>query len=80
MVQALFNLGEHENRILQIVKGKYGFSNKSDVVNFIINKFEERFLEPELRPEYLEKLSKIEKQKGIRFKSVEELRESIEHA
>ena len=77
MVQAIINLGEHEDRILTIVKGKFGFKNKSEAVNFVIDRFEEELLEPQLRPEYIEKLEKIKKQKGIRFKSVKELRKQI---
>jgi hypothetical protein len=79
MVQAIITLNEHEDRILNIIKGKFGFKNKSEAMNFIINKYEEE-IEPELRPEYIEKLKKIRKQKGIRFSSVEELRKSIENA
>ena len=52
MVQAIINVGNHEDRILTIVKGKYGLRTKSDAVNFVINKFEEELLEPQLRPEY----------------------------
>ena len=80
MVQAVISLGEFEDRILTIVKGKFGFKNKSDAINFVIDKFEEEILEPELRPEYVEKLNKIKKQKGIRFKSIDELRKHIENA
>ena len=80
MAQTLVKLGEHEDRVLTIVKGKYGFKNKSDAVNFVIDKFEGEFLEPELKPEYVEKLRKIQKQKGIPFKSVEELRKHIKDA
>ena len=80
MAQAIVNLGEYEDRVLTIVKGKYGLKNKSEAVNFVIDKFEEEFLEPELKPEFIEKLKKIEKQEGIPFKSMEELRRSIEHA
>jgi len=80
MVQTLVHLGKYEDRVLMVVKGKYGFRNKSDAVNFIIDKFEEAFLEPELRPEYLEKLNGIERQEGIRFKSVQELRRNLEDA
>jgi len=35
-----------------------------------MHEYEEAFLEPELRPEYVAKLQKIKKQKGIVFKSV----------
>lgn len=80
MVQAIVNIGEYEDRVLTIVKGKFGLKNKSEAVNFVIDKYEEVLLEPELRPEYIEKLSKIKNQKGIRFKSIDDLRKSIENA
>ena len=35
-------------------------------------------IEPEVRPEYLEKLNKIKKEKGIPFKSIAELRSILE--
>jgi len=76
MVQAIVSLGEYEDRILTIVKGKYGFKNKSDAMNFVIDKFEQELLGPELRPEYLEKLTKIRKGKYIKFNSINELRKS----
>ena len=50
MVQTLLELGEHQDRVINIVKGKYGIKNKSSAINFVIDKFEEEFLEPELRP------------------------------
>ena len=74
MVQAIIDLKERQNRVLNIVKGKYGLRNKSDAINLVISKFEEEFLEPELRPEYVKKLQKIRKGKYIKFNSVEELR------
>lgn len=80
MTQAIVELGDNQDRVLNIVKGKYGFRNKSDAVNFVITKFEEEILEPELKPEYVDKLGKILNQKGARFKSVEALRKSIENA
>lgn len=80
MAQTLVRLGDHENRVLNVVKEKYGLKNKSDAVNFVIDRFEEELLEPALRPEYIKKLKKIEKQKGISFKSIEELRKYIEDA
>ena len=65
MVQAIVNLGEHEDRVLTIVKGKYGLKNKSDAMNFVISQFEEEILEPNLRPEYKAKLKKILKSKHL---------------
>ncbi len=80
MVKAMITLGEKQDRILTIVKGKYGLKTKSEAINLVIDKFEEEILEPPLRPEFVEKLNKIKKQKGLRFKNVDELRKSIENA
>ena len=74
MTQAIVNLDEYEDRVINIVKGKYGLKNKSEAINFIIEKFEQQFLEPELKPEYIEKVSKIEKQKAIRIGSIEDFK------
>lgn len=78
MVQAIVNLGEYEDRVLTIVKGKFGLKNKSDAINLVIKKFEEQFLEPELRPQYVKRLMKIDKEKGIPFKTMADLRREIE--
>ncbi|HLD18880.1 MAG TPA: DUF2683 family protein [Candidatus Nanoarchaeia archaeon] len=79
MVQAVVNLGENEDRILSIVKGKYGLKNKSDAVNMIIDKYGEQLLEPELRPEYGKEILKINKGKHTKFSSIDELRKAIEN-
>jgi len=79
MVQAIINLGEHEDRLLTIVRGKFGLKNKSEAVNFVIDKYGEELLEPELRPEYKEKLLKIDKGKFKRFVSIDNLRKEIEN-
>jgi hypothetical protein len=79
MPQAIINLGEREDRILTIVKGKYGLKNKSDAINMVINQFEESLLEPELKPEFKQELLKIDKGKFKKFKSIEDLRKEIEN-
>lgn len=76
MVQNILDIGEREDRILNIVKAKYGLKNKSDAVALLAKIYEESFLEPELKPEYLEKLGKIRKGKYIKFSSIEELRKA----
>ena len=80
MVQAIIDIDERANRVLNIVKAKYGLKDKSQAIDLMAEQYEEEILEPELRPEYVEKLHKIKKQKGIRFKSVEDLRKQIENA
>ena len=81
MVQSIISLDEHKDRILNIIKGKYGLKNKSEAVNLVIEKFEEEFLEPELRPEYIEKIRDIEKRGRFKeYKSLKALRKEIENA
>ncbi len=79
MVQAVINIDDHANRILNIVKAKYGLRDKSQAINIVVTEYEENFLEPELRPEYVEKLNRIEEQKGIKFRNISELRRLIEN-
>ena len=78
MVQNIIIIGEREDRILNIVKAKYGLKNKSEAISFIAKNYEESFLEPELKPEYIENLEKIRKGKYIKFNSVEELKKATE--
>ena len=65
MVQAMININEESNRVLNIVKAKYGLKDKSEAINIVVKEYEENFLEPELRPTYKNKLLKIIKGKHI---------------
>lgn len=78
MVQSIIDIDERNDRILNIVKAKYGLKNKSQAIAMLAKIYEDSFLEPELRPEYIEKLNKIKREKGIRFKDITELRKVIE--
>jgi hypothetical protein len=77
MVQATISLEEHNDRILSIIKGKYGLKNKSDAINFAIARFAQE-LEPEIRPEYVQKIKKLEKEKPIAFRTMKEFDKLIE--
>ena len=72
----IINIGEQEDRILNIVKAKYGLKNKSQAVSLVVKIYTESFLEPELRPEFMKKLEKIRKGKYIEYNSVDELRKA----
>jgi len=81
MVQNIIDIEGRVDRILNIVKAKFGLKNKSQAVALIAKIYEESFLEPELRPEYLEKLRKIDKGNHSRiFSSIEELDSYIKNA
>ena len=76
MVQAVIDIDESANRVLNVVKAKYGLKDKSEAINLVVSEYEESFLEPELRPEYLEKLTKIRKGRYIKYGSIDELRKA----
>ncbi len=80
MVQALIQIDENTNRVLNVVKAKYGLKDKSEAIQLVVEKYIEDENEPELRPEFVEKLKNIKKQKGFKFKSINELRKHIENA
>jgi len=66
MTQALITLNENINRVLNIVKAKYDLKDKSETIEYIVKKFIEYENEPELKPEFIEKINKIKKEKSIR--------------
>lgn len=58
MVQAVINIEEKTNRVLNIVKAKFGLKDKSQAINLVVDEYEQNFLEPELRPEYKLRIKK----------------------
>lgn len=65
MVQAVININENVNRVLNIVKAKFGLRDKSEAINLVVSEYEQTTLEPELRHEYKNKLDKIVKGKHL---------------
>ncbi|MCJ7694660.1 MAG: DUF2683 family protein [Anaerolineaceae bacterium] len=78
MVQAIINIEEHTNRILNIIKAKYILKDKSSAIDLMATQYEEEILEPELKPEYIEKAKKIIQQKPINVGSVDDLRDRLD--
>lgn len=65
MVRALVELDEKTNRVLNIVKAKKGLKDKAEAIKFVVAEYVEYEREPELKPEFTEKMQKIRKQKSI---------------
>ncbi len=66
MVKAIININDRANRVLNIVKAKHGLRNKSDAINKVVNEYGRSLLEPELRPEFIEKIKKRQKEKTVK--------------
>jgi len=62
MVQALVEINDNTNRVLNVVKAKYALKDKGEAIEFLVGEYIDFKEEPELRPEF------IQKQKGIRVK------------
>ena len=78
MVKALINICGRTNRILNIVKARYGLRDKSSAIDTVTERYGEEILEPELRPEYVEKFKKVVKGKHIHIGTMSDLRKRYE--
>ena len=72
MVKAMIDIDKRTNQVLNIVKAQYGLKDKSEAIEKVVDIFEEEVMEPELRPDYIDKIKKIRKEKSIKVKSFEE--------
>lgn len=70
MVKSLINLSSYEDMVVNIVKAKYGFRNKNEAIRFIIKQFESEFLEPELRPEFVDKMKTRSKEPVVKVRDL----------
>lgn len=71
MPTAIVELKEKTNRVINIVKAKYSLRDKSRAIDKMAEEYEEIILEPQLKPEYVEKLRRIEKEKSISIKNID---------
>lgn len=69
----MIQISEKANRVLNIVKAKYALKDKSQAINKMAEEFNELLLEPQLRPEYVKRLEKIEKEGTVSEKKFEKM-------
>jgi hypothetical protein len=67
MVKAIVEIEEEANTVLNIVKAQYGLKDKSQAINKMAEQYKEIVLESDIRPEYIKKLKKIQKEPIIRI-------------
>ena len=78
MVQAMINIDEKTNRILNIIKAKYGLKDISSAIMRMAAEYEKELMEPELRPEFVEKAREIMNQGPIDVGTVENWKKMLE--
>ncbi|MFH0889668.1 MAG: DUF2683 family protein [Candidatus Aenigmatarchaeota archaeon] len=74
MVKAIVDIKERTNRVLNLVKAEYDLKDKSQAIEKVVDKFEEFVMDEDVRPDYIKKLRKIQKQKAVKIGSVEDFR------
>lgn len=67
MVKAIININDRANRVLNIVKAKHGLKNKSEAINKVVSEYGKSLLEPELRPEFIEKIKARQKERTVKI-------------
>lgn len=81
MVSFRAELNDYTNRVLGVVKEKYGLKNRSSALNLFAEMYGEDFVEPEIRDEFVEEvinrveghLKKYPKRKPMTMKELDEL-------
>ena len=73
MPQAVVNISDKANRVLNIVKAKYDLKDKSEAIEKIAMEYEQEILEPELRPEFVESVNRAKSGKFKKVNSISEI-------
>ena len=74
MVKAIIDIDEQANRVINMVKAKYGLKDKSQAIQVMAGQYEEEILEPELKPEFIKRMKRIEKEKPIEVGTIQDFR------
>ncbi|MGP8077249.1 MAG: antitoxin [Thermoplasmata archaeon] len=71
MPKAVVELSEHANRVVNVVKARDGLKGKSEALESIVEAYEEKILDPALRPEFSQDLQRIRQGKFRRVRSLD---------
>ncbi len=66
MVQAMIQISKEVNQILNIVKARYDLKDKSQAIEKVVLEYGQEFLEPGLRPEFVEKMKVRQQEKTVK--------------
>lgn len=69
MVKAIVEIDKQANNVINVLKARYGLKDKSQAINEMARQYKELVLESDIKPEYLRKLKKIQKEPIIRIGS-----------
>ena len=71
MPTAIVQLSNEANHVINIVKAKYDLRDKSEAINALALEYAQEVLEPELKPEYIEKLKTHRTEKTVKVTNLD---------
>ncbi len=74
MVKALVTISNLANRVINIVKAEYGLKDKSQAIDKMAEEYEVLIFEPRVKPSYMAKIKKIEKERTIRIGTLKDFK------
>jgi hypothetical protein len=74
MVKAIVEIDEEANSVINVLKAQYGLKDKSQAINEMARQYKALVLESGIRPEYLKKLERIQREPIIRIGSATDFR------
>ncbi|MEW6329282.1 MAG: DUF2683 family protein [Candidatus Micrarchaeota archaeon] len=76
MVSGMIDISEHANRVLSIIKARYGLKDKSAAIEQMAYEYEEKVLEPGFKPVFVQEV--IEAKKHGKFRRVKKIEQLFE--
>lgn len=70
----MIKISNQANQILNIVKAKNNLKDKSEAIELVVTEYGKDLLEPQLRPEFIEKMNKLSKEKAIKIGTLKDFR------
>ena len=71
MVKAIIDINDETNYVLNLIKAKYSLQDKSEAIDKIAEEYAHEKLGQKVKPSYLRKLKRIEKEKTINAGNVD---------
>lgn len=67
MVKAMIDIPQEVNHVLNIVKARFDLKDKSEAISYVVSSYGGEILEPELRPEFIEKMKKRQSERTVKI-------------
>ncbi|MBU0568246.1 DUF2683 family protein [bacterium] len=68
MIRTVINITEEADQILDIIKSRCKLKDKSEAIDYIALEYGQDILEPELKPEFIEKMRLRQKEATVKIK------------